>query len=157
MSDYRVEIADLARNPGHSRQIHARQNLDGLAGGLALVEVTDPVEFDLRAEALTDGIEVTGNVSGSVQMRCSRCLTSFERRFKQAVDEVFYFERRDEEGYEVQGEMIDLEPMLRDVIVLSMPMSPLHAETCAGLCPVCGQDRNLTDCGHEQRPKDQKE
>ncbi|MEO7803012.1 MAG: DUF177 domain-containing protein [Actinomycetota bacterium] len=155
MSDYILEIADLAKIPGRSRQIRARQTIEGLAGGLALIEVTEPVEFDLSAEGLVDGIAVTGSVSGKMHISCSRCLAGFDQSFDQAVDEVYYYEGADErEGYEVQGEVIDLEPMLRDVIVLSMPMTPLHATDCAGLCPVCGQDRNLVECGHDQKPKD---
>jgi uncharacterized protein len=69
------------------------------------------------------------------------------------VDEKFYFEPTQaelKEGYEVRDQVIDLEPMLRDVIVLSIPMRPVHAEECKGLCPVCGADLNVSDCKHAE-------
>jgi len=49
---------------------------------------------------------------------------------------------------------IDLEPMLRDVIMLAFPLRPLHDENCRGLCATCGADLNGTDCGHTQQPED---
>lgn len=47
------------------------------------------------------------------------------------------------------GQVVDLEPVLREQIILSLPMSPRCREDCAGLCPTCGQNRNEADCGHQ--------
>ncbi|HXQ54586.1 MAG TPA: DUF177 domain-containing protein, partial [Actinomycetes bacterium] len=43
---------------------------------------------------------------------------------------------------------LPLDTMARDALVLAFPAFPLHSPDCAGLCPVCGADRNTIDCGH---------
>lgn len=58
----------------------------------------------------------------------------------------------DEEQFE--GKRIDLVPVLREQLLLSLPAAPLCKETCKGLCAVCGQDKNTVDCGHEDHPPD---
>ncbi|HEY7955210.1 MAG TPA: DUF177 domain-containing protein, partial [Polyangia bacterium] len=51
---------------------------------------------------------------------------------------------------EHDGHTLDLQPMVREQLILSVPMSPRCREDCKGLCAECGQDRNLRDCGHAQ-------
>jgi uncharacterized protein len=51
------------------------------------------------------------------------------------------------------GDTVELDPVLRELIILGVPMSPRCKESCRGLCPVCGQSRNDLDCGHEQTEK----
>lgn len=155
MNSFVVDISELAGHPGRSRPIKGAQVIEGLKGVLGWVEDDDPVEVDLMAESLVDGIEVSGEVSGRLQLTCSRCLVHFTEPFRKPVGETFYYRQVDEEdGYQVEGETIDLEQMLRDIIVLSIPMNPVHSEDCKGLCPRCGNDRNEQDCGHDQAPVD---
>ena len=49
---------------------------------------------------------------------------------------------------------IDLAQLLREYALLEVPISPLHSPDCKGLCPVCGQDLNIRDCGHRQDEDD---
>lgn len=159
MSGLESEIADLLLSPGATVQIVGRRAIAGLRGALGGVEDTDVVDVTLSACNLVEGVEVTGEVSGTLKLCCSRCLLDFEKEFLSQVKETFWFEagRADEgEGYKIQGTVIDLEPMLRDVIVLSIPVHPVHVEDCKGLCPRCGADRNVEDCGHELKPPDER-
>jgi len=73
-----------------------------------------------------------------------------ERALEVEVDELFLHRGEGHEGetYEIAGETIDLVPLVRDAIVLALPMNPLCRADCKGLCPVCGADRNRVDCGH---------
>jgi len=159
MSGLEIEIADLVMRPGATMQIMSSQAIPGLRAALGGVEDHDPVDVTLSACNLVEGVEVTGEISGTLKLSCSRCLVDFEKEFASQVKETFWFEagRASEgEGYEIQGTVIDLEPMLRDVIVLSIPVHPVHAEDCKGLCPRCGADRNVEDCGHEVKPADER-
>lgn len=152
MTGLEIDIADLP-TPGATVQIVGSQAIPGLRAGLGGVEDTDVVDMDLSACNLVEGVEVTGEVSGTLKLCCSRCLLDFEKKFRSRVKEMFWFEpgRADEgEGYEVKEAVIDLEPMLRDVIVLSIPLHPVHAQDCKGLCPQCGADRNVEDCKHKE-------
>ncbi len=56
--------------------------------------------------------------------------------------------------YPYQGEEVDLEPLLREQILLAVPFAPLCSESCRGLCPVCGIDRNTGTCTCEAVPPD---
>jgi uncharacterized protein len=149
MSGLLVDVGSLVGRPGASRDIVATERIPGLTGTLGWVDEDDPVRLDLTAERVLEGVEVTGRISGRLRLRCSRCLADYDEPFRQAVDEIFYLEAPpEEEGYRVTGDTIDLEPLVRDVVVLAIPAAPLHSDSCRGLCPVCGADLNVVDCGH---------
>jgi uncharacterized protein len=61
-------------------------------------------------------------------------------------------EDADEEWFD--GKRIDLDPILREQVLLALPMSLLCAESCRGLCPVCGENLNLKDCRCERKVAD---
>lgn len=147
----RVDVSGLLGGPGLSRRFVASGLLEGLQAGLGVVEQGHPVEVELELVSSVRAIQATGRVSGRLTLACSRCLVEFVEDLDLGVKEDFYFDSdlaEVKEGYEVEGEAVDLEPMLRDAIVLSIPIKPVHVEDCQGLCPVCGVDLNVTECGH---------
>ena len=155
MSGLVVDVTELVAGPGTRLGIQREVPVPGLRGALGWIGEDEPVRLDLAADGVTDGVAVTGKVSGTMHLSCSRCLVSYDRSFEQRVDEMYYHgSAEDGDGYEVEANRIDLEPMLRDVIVLAIPTRPLHQETCRGLCPTCGADRNAADCGHATEPPD---
>ena len=99
-----------------------------------------------------------GRVTGRYVLSCSRCLVEFGEAFDFKLDEMFYFDAEqaeEKDGYEFEEDQtVDLEPMLRDAIVLNIPIKPVHAEDCLGLCPVCGADLNVTSCDHGDQQMD---
>jgi uncharacterized protein len=149
MSGLLIDVGALIGRPGTSRDIVTTERVSGLSGTLGWVEENDPVRLELTAESVVEGIEVTGWISGRLRLRCSRCLVDYDEPFRQAVDEIFYLGTPpEEEGYRVNADLVDLEPMVRDFVVLTIPVNPLHSEECRGLCTTCGADRNVVDCGH---------
>ncbi len=58
------------------------------------------------------------------------------------VDEVYQHEVVDEEAFVIEGDQIDLVPAVREYVLIDLPDGPLCREDCAGICPVCGTDRN---------------
>jgi uncharacterized protein len=142
-----VDVSDLLREPGSSRRLALTEELEGM--GLAMGRVQPRLELDLLLESLVEGILVRGRVSGAYRLVCIRCLKEFHQGFRLAVSEVLAYEGAGgEEGYRVQGDRVDLEPMVRDAVLLGMPLHPVCAEGCRGLCVVCGADRNEEECGH---------
>ncbi|HEU5002254.1 MAG TPA: DUF177 domain-containing protein [Actinomycetota bacterium] len=162
MSGLVVDVSELIARPGvpagGRKVIRRGVALPGLRGALGWLGESDVVELDLVADGVTDGIVVGGTLSGTMHLSCSRCLVTFDQAFRQPVDEWFGFAGSgndgEDEGYEVRDDRIDLEPLVRDVIVLAIPTRPLHDEACQGLCPTCGGDRNVVDCGHSQKLED---
>lgn len=146
-----IDVADLKDHPGATKTISRAQPVSGLRGVLGWVGEEEDVSLELTASSVVEGIEVEGEVSGTMHLACSRCLSEFQERFNYEVDETFYSAKpKESEGYEIEANKIDLEPMVRDLVVLSIPFHPLHSPDCRGLCPVCGADRNVVDCGHNQ-------
>lgn len=143
-----VEVADLLGSPGASRRVRREEALEGLSTELAQVPPDEPVRVDLLLESVVEGILASGPVTGRMRYRCARCLRSFSEGFTLEVTELFAIDRvpDDEETYPVREGAIDLEPMVRDTVVFSMPFSPLCREDCQGLCERCGGDRNLAEC-----------
>ncbi|HEX2031236.1 MAG TPA: DUF177 domain-containing protein [Actinomycetota bacterium] len=146
-----VDVGDLLGSPGASRRVRREEPLEGLATELAEVPADDPVRIELLLESVVEGIVASGPVSGRMRFRCARCLKGFSEAFSVEVSELFAVDRTpdDEETYPVREGTIDLEPMVRDVVVLSMPFSPLCRDDCLGLCERCGGDRNAGECSCE--------
>jgi uncharacterized protein len=61
----------------------------------------------------------------------------------------FELDEVDAEAFD--GKTIDLDPIVREQVLLALPVSVLCREDCKGLCSVCGQDLNESDCGHAGR------
>jgi uncharacterized protein len=144
----KVDVRDLVGHPGTSRNVRVDEPVAGLALELAVVPDDAPIEADLLLESVVEGILVSGPLRGSMRFRCARCLKTFERPFDLEVSELFAAEVVAEgEEYELAPEgAIDLEPLVRDAVMLAMPFSPLCRPDCAGLCERCGGDRNLGEC-----------
>ena len=151
-----VDVSELLRRPGASERLETDQVLDGIEVPLARVREGSPLHLDLRLEALVDGIHASGTVDGDVTIECRRCLKLFARPLRVELDDVFLYpgEGTDDDGYRVEGEEVDLEPVVRDAVMLALPLNPLCTEGCKGLCATCGADLNERDCGHSQEPVD---
>ncbi|GAX90408.1 YceD family protein [Effusibacillus lacus] len=110
-----------------------------------------PMVVDLHAQVVSDTLTVNGNITGPVTYRCSRCLTDFSDSISASFSEQFVRGNPEELSEEdernpVTGDSIELDPYLEQEILLSMPFAPLCRESCAGLCPECGTNRNEQVC-----------
>lgn len=171
----RVPVTDLVGHPGVTRPLVrsvSREEFDELtpasAGdvgvpendaadlALAVGAVCGPIELDLHLDSVVEGILVRGTLGVALETPCARCLEPVVIEDKLEVTELFRDPRKLEEGEEVDpgyeiiegGVAIELDTMVRDAIVMDMPVRVLCREACQGLCPICGVDRNELDCGH---------
>lgn len=97
------------------------------------------------------GLLVNGQFAGATSLECARCLRSFEDELQWDMTELYAFHEKSvsDSGLIVPEDAhLDLEPLVRDYALLEIPISPLCRPDCKGLCPVCGQDLNVRDCGH---------
>lgn len=142
-----VDIRDLVGNPGSSRPVHLSEPVEGLASELARVPEEVPVGADLLLESIVEGLLVSGPISGTMELTCARCLRSFQAPFQLEVQELFApGAAPGEDEYPLAEDTVDLEPMIRDAVVLAMPFAPLCGPDCLGLCERCGGDRNTGEC-----------
>lgn len=141
-----LDTHDLARRPGTSARVSREVPAPAdLATALVSVPVGSPLALELLLESVREGVLVSGTVSGAAAGECGRCLDPIVIDIDADITELFTYP--DVEPYEgedaeevrtMEGELIDLEPTVRDAVVLSMPLSPLCSPDCPGLCPECG-------------------
>jgi uncharacterized protein len=99
------------------------------------------LRLDVTLESVTDGVLVTAKAAAPVTGECARCLEPVAQAIEVRCQELFSYEQGAgdaEDGYSLDGDLLDLEPVLRDALVLSLPLAPLCRQDCPGLCAECG-------------------
>ncbi|WP_344086438.1 YceD family protein [Nostocoides veronense] len=141
----------LGRRPGSmlevSREVECAEPI-----GTDVIEVParEPLDVEVRLESVLEGVLATGSVRATAVGACVRCLDQVSVDVDGTFQELFAYPERaargrkvgatDEETqeYEVQDDLINLEPVLVDAVVPSLPFQPVCREDCPGLCPQCG-------------------
>ena len=143
-----LDVRDLVGQPGATRHVRVDEPVEGLRTELARVPEDTALDADLLLESVVEGILASGEVSGTYALTCARCLAPIEQPFRLVVQELFAADAlpADADGYPIADGQIDLEPMIRDAVVLAMPYAPLCKADCLGICERCGGDRNEGGC-----------
>jgi uncharacterized protein len=130
-----VSVIEDLRRPGTRRHVQRSAVIEGLGITSAAVPAGAEVDLDLVFEVIGDDLVVTGTVSYPWAGGCRRCLAEVESSSTVKLREVF--ERRPVEGetYPLGDGMVDLEDMVRETVLLSLPLAPLCDEGCAGPAP----------------------
>ena len=148
-----IETHELARSTGTMKSLRRTAEAPADLGiGVIGVPEGSPVELELKLEAVGEGVLVTGTAVVALVGECTRCLRPISDSMEIDIQELFYYpgNEPDDEAARNEGELIDLEPVLRDAVVLDLPFAPLCTEDCLGICPVCGADLNDDpDHGHD--------
>ncbi|GAA2279730.1 hypothetical protein GCM10010145_45940 [Streptomyces ruber] len=150
---------ELGRRPGAlqrlTRTVDAPKDL-GIQGVVGVPEGA-PVELELRLESVMEGVLVTGTARARAEGECVRCLEPLGLELEADFQEMFSYpdaddrgrvkaEPADDAGESAENEdrlfledgLFDLEPVLRDAVVLALPMQPVCQDDCPGLCSQCG-------------------
>ncbi|UVF80852.1 YceD family protein [Gordonia mangrovi] len=151
-----LDVRSLGRRAGSMSEVHRtviapeRLGLDMVA-----IPADSEVDLDLRLEAVTEGVLVTGTVSGETEGQCSRCLEPIDDTVTVFLTELFAYPDSATEQttdaddvHRVVDDRLDLEQSIIDAIALELPMSPLCSEDCEGLCPECGVRLAVAEPGH---------
>jgi uncharacterized protein len=134
--------------------------------GSESVRIMTPVSVDLRVDKKGAEVILRGRVTGDVELNCGRCLQPFIVRVDTPVDITYHpveeFSR--EEHYELRGDeldmafyrddMLDIGELSVEQMILAVPMKPLCAAMCKGICPKCGTDLNASTCSCTDRETD---
>jgi uncharacterized protein len=143
---YRIPVADLLRRPGAHRAESVSAPVAGLDNGVASVAADRPVTAEVTLERISEGIVVRGEIHALWRAECSRCVKPVSGEISVHVDELFEPDAVDGETYRLDEDSLDLEPLVRDAVLLELPPAPLCRAECAGLCPECGVDHNEAAC-----------
>jgi uncharacterized protein len=146
---YTVSVVDIVHRPGEMREKTIDVTVDDEMGN-AVIGLRKGAEMTIEArlESLHDGILVSGEVDAVAKGECVRCLIDVSIPVEVEFQELFAYSFDEAFDYQVQDDHVDLEPLVRDAVVLSLPFQPVCQEDCLGLCPECGV-RLLDNPGHE--------
>ncbi len=146
-----IDTRELGRRAGSMRRV--RRSVPAPADlGLEVIGVPEGADLglELRLEAVVEGVLVSGTARATLAGECVRCLDPLLRLVEVPLQELYVYP--DEEGVaraarpgggdgeelRLEGDLLDLEPVLRDAVVLELPLAPLCRPDCPGLCPQCG-------------------
>ena len=160
-----LDTRELGRRPGSQR----RTTLSAPAPadlGIEVLRVPEgsPVSFELRLEAVMEGVLVTGTAHAELEGECVRCLVDIHDEVVADFQELFVYEEsdtarhphggEDDDVSRLEGDLLDLEPLLRDAVVLMLPFQPLCRDDCPGLCIECGARLADEPGHHHEEPVD---
>jgi len=103
------------------------------------------------------GLIVQADFSAETSLECVRCLNEFDHSLDWELTELYAFNKKSVSESELllpEDAHIDLQPLIREYALLEVPINPICKPTCKGLCSVCGEDLNQTDCGHKDIAKE---
>jgi len=137
-----VNTHDLGRRPGVMRELMLSVPAPAdLRGELMGVLPESPVEMDIRLESVMEGVLASGSARVRLTGECARCLGPIEDDLDVSFQELYVYpesEAQEDEAARLEGELLDLEPVLRDAVVLALPFRPTCRADCPGLCVECG-------------------
>jgi uncharacterized protein len=152
-----VDTRDLGRRPGSIKRLS--RTLPAPAGlGVDVIGVPEgsDLELELRLESVVEGVLVSGDVRAHLEGECSRCLDPVASSQEASFQELFLYPDQDlddAEALRLEGDLLDLEPVVRDAVVLALPFQPVCRPDCPGLCAECGA--HLADHpGHRHEQSD---
>jgi uncharacterized protein len=152
-----LDTRDLPRGPGAMRVIQrAAPAPESFGLDLIAVPTGADLRLDLRMESVSEGVLVSGTVTAPVRGECGRCLRPIADTLSTSIQELYAYEHSatdettdDDEVGRLHGDLIDLEPALRDAVVLALPSHPLCRADCPGLCPECGAPLDELPSDHD--------
>jgi uncharacterized protein len=146
----RINVGFLLNQPaGTFREIHFDFPDVVLNPAFHILKLIGLVKLDRTPQ----GVLVEGNFQGESPSMCVRCLQEYQQKLSSHFTELFSFSHHPtvETGMVIpQNGNIDLEPIVRESLLVEMPIKSLCREDCQGLCPVCGENLNVTTCEHQR-------
>lgn len=145
LHELRLNARELLRQPGSRKPVAVSLPSSDL--GVDDERITGDIEVELVATSTIDGVVVEGTVTMPWRAPCRRCLAEVVGTGVIEVDEVYQDEIADgDDAFPIEGDKIDLVPAVREAVLLELPDDVLCRDDCAGICPVCGIDRNQGSC-----------
>ncbi|GAC1442732.1 MAG: YceD family protein [Mycobacteriales bacterium] len=152
-----LDTRELGRRAGSMRTVRFPAPApDDLGVELIGVLPGSEIDLDLRLESVMEGVLVSGTAAVTLTGECGRCLEPVDDTLTVPIQELFAYPDSttdqtvdEDETARMEGDFLDLEPALRDAVVLALPLTPVCNEDCSGLCAECGE--RLDDLPEDHR------
>ena len=158
LHELRLNARELLRQPGLQKAVDV--SFPATDVGVDDDRITGDVTVDLLATSSIDGVVVVGTITMPWRAPCRRCLAEVVGTARIDVDEVYQDPSDvsvvDGDAFPIEGDQIDLVPAVREAVLLELPDDVLCRDDCAGICPVCGTDRNQGTCDCDTTVRDER-
>lgn len=139
---FSLHVRDLIGAPGQMRELELTVAAPETYGeSVATVPEGTPIQVDARLESVHEGIFVSGDIHTQARAECVRCLDPVEIPIEAEFQELFAYSSDDGYDNEVVDDTVDLDPVVRDLVVLQLPFQPMCSPDCPGLDPATGDKR----------------
>ncbi len=161
-SPWVIDARTLGRRPGSLKAVRLAAPVTEPVG-LEVVAVPPgaQIDLDLRLEAVAEGVLVSGTAATTAVGLCSRCLVELTELVVAQIRELYAYPDSataattdDDEVERLVDDLVDIEPVVRDEVVLSLPLAPLCRPDCPGLCVECGEGFDDLEPGHSHETLD---
>ncbi len=142
-----LDVSRAIKDPGQAYPFEAGADIE------PMTVLDDPVRFTnvrLAGQLVGTGeaVRVSASVEADVESRCALCLEPVKEHLKAGIDALFAREPdpEDPDQFPLEGYKIETDGIAREALLLELPMRFLCSESCKGICPVCGTNRNIAPC-----------
>lgn len=147
-----VELEPIFNNEGASASLNYEINMseEALFGGYPF---KNPVRVSGSIANKTGIVEIKAIANFELYLECDRCAKEIVKPVSASVEHTLVTNVNDERNDEllvVQEMKFNLDPLVKEDIFLTLPNKFLCSENCKGVCPACGEDLNLGQCGCEK-------
>lgn len=148
----KIEVIDLLSKRKTKRDVHLVYEEKPFYDDGEFIRFNKPVELKGEIYALGDVLTLDGTICTELDLTCSRCLSTFSHVINLPVHEEFSTNSNseDDEVIFIEGEAIEINDIIKNNIILSLPIKKLCKEDCKGLCQHCGENLNITSCNCEK-------
>lgn len=145
-----IDISGVLKSENICIDIEFNDKVKGLENTINSYNLSGNVIFNgTLKKAKGEILSVTGLIEYEYDVDCYRCLEKIHRNMKIKVDENILNGKRvadKDDSFVYEGNYLDLDIILKNYIILSLPMKQVCSNECKGLCPICGNNLNEKKC-----------
>ena len=144
-----IDVLELITKKRIKKEIELSYDEENFFDGSEKINFLSKVNLKGDLSILDNIISLSCTLKADLELTCSRCLDKFKYPLELKIEEKFTNnpDNVDEEIFFIEGESIELTPIIQNNIMLALPIKRLCKHNCKGLCPKCGSNLNIADCG----------
>lgn len=143
-----LNVIDLNRKKVSRKKVHLVYKEESFYEGGEKIEFIKPITLEGELFLTGDIINLEGNICSELSLPCSRCFVNFSHTINVPIHEKFSAnpENKDDDIILIDGDTIDITNVIKNNIIMSLPIKKLCKDDCKGLCQHCGTNLNISSC-----------
>mgnify|MGYP000008498874 CR=1 FL=1 len=144
----KIDVSDIVKTNGASMKVECSTELEDLGPEFSDYVFGEPIRFSGTMVNVGGLLKLKGRLDAKYTVKCYRCLKDVNREMGIDIKEDILNPQTntDDESYTYEDNYVDIDRVLKDNIILNLPMKQLCSESCKGLCEICGNDLNIKEC-----------